>query len=93
MKNIYKPMSKMNWIKKIFGFKTQEVSVPILPLPETVLTPDQIKHALKWYDQHRNHVNKLVNVELKYPPTLNEDKRDCRLWKGQHWKWFLDYYH
>ena len=26
-------------------------------------------------------------------PSLNEDKRDCRLWKPQHWNWFLGYYH
>lgn len=61
--------------------------------PEDVLTSEQIDKALSWYDNHRNHVNGLVYGANKFPPTLNEDKRDCRLWKPGHWAWFLNYYH
>ena len=61
--------------------------------PEEILTHEQIDKALKWYDNHRNHVNSLVNGVSKFPPSLNEDKKDCRLWKPQHWNWFLGYYH
>lgn len=61
--------------------------------PEEILTSEQIQNALSWYDEHRNHVNSLVNGVSKFPPSLNEDKRDCRLWKPQHWNWFLGYYH
>lgn len=70
------------------------------PHPEEILTPEQIQNALSWYEKHRNHVNGLVNHVnglvngvSKFPPSLNEDKRDCRLWKPQHWNWFLGYYH
>jgi hypothetical protein len=62
-------------------------------LPEEILTPEQIQNALNWYDKHRNHVNSLVNGVSKFPPRLNEDKRDCRLWKPEHWNWFLAHYH
>jgi hypothetical protein len=62
-------------------------------LPEEILTPGQIQNALSWYEKHRNHVNSLVNGVSKFPPRLNEDKRDCRLWKPEHWNWFLAHYH
>ncbi len=63
------------------------------PHPEEILTPEQINNALKWYEKHRNRVNGLVNGVSKFPPSLSEDKKDCRLWKPQHWNWFLGYYH
>jgi len=63
------------------------------PHPKEILTAEQIQNALSWYEKHRNHVNSLVNGVSKFPPSLNEDKRDCRLWKPQHWNWFLGYYH
>lgn len=89
----------MNWIKKIFGLKTEKQCAiqgfsDICSLPEEILTSEQIKNALTWYDKHRNHVNSLVNgVSKKFPPRLNEDKRDCRVWKPEHWNWFLAHYH
>lgn len=64
-----------------------------IPHPEEILTDEQIQNTLSWYDKHRNHVNSLVNGVSKFPPSLSEDKRDCRLWKPQHWNWFLGYYH
>lgn len=88
----------MNWIKKIFGLKTEKQCAihgvsDMCALSEEVLTPEQIQNALTWYDKHRNHVNGLVNGVSKFPPRLNEDKRDCRLWKPEHWSWFLAHYH
>lgn len=85
----------MKW-KKIFSKKKEKQS-PIhnsdmYALPEEILTAEQILNAFSWYDKHRNHVNELVNGVSKYPPKLNEDKRDCRLWKPEHWNWFLTYY-
>jgi hypothetical protein len=83
-------------IKSIFSRKPLLV-IPAVssstPHPEEILTPEQIDKALKWYDNHRNYVNSLVNGVSKFPPSLNEDKGDCRLWKPQHWNWFLGYYH
>lgn len=65
----------------------------INPNPEEVLTNEQIKKSLDWYKLHKIHVDKLSsNILLKYPPSLNEDKRDCRLLKPEHWSWFLDFY-
>ena len=55
------------------------------------MTTDEIQNALSWYNKHRNYVNGLVNGVSKFPPSLKEDKRDCQLWKPQHWKWFLGY--
>lgn len=88
----------MNWIKKLIGLKTEKQCAihsvsDMCALPEEILTPDQIQNALTWYDNHRNHVNRLVNGASKFPPRLNEDKRDCRLWKPEHWNWFLAHYH
>lgn len=86
----------MNWIKKIFGLKTEKQSdmyVIKYNSPEEILTQQEIENALSWYDKHRNHVNGMVNGVSKFPPSLSEDKRDCRLWKPQHWNWFLEYYH
>jgi hypothetical protein len=84
-------------IKWLFETRTKQLDIPVVsgstPHPEEILTPEQIDRALKWYDNHRNHVNSLVNGVSKFPPSLNEDKRDCRLWKPQHWNWFLGYYH
>jgi hypothetical protein len=93
----FKYMKKLiEKIKSIFSRKPLLV-IPTVsgntPHPEEILTPEQIDKALKWYDNHRNHVNSLVNGVSKFPPSLNEDKRDCRLWKPQHWNWFLGYYH
>jgi len=81
----------MNWIKKLFGKKEHHIDVSVLP--EEILTSEQIDNALKWYDIHRNHVNRIVNGVSKFPPRLNEDKRDCRIWKPEHWNWFLSNYH
>jgi len=88
----------MNWIKKILGLKTEKQCAihnvsDMCALPEEILTPEQIDNALKWYDKHRNHVNGIVNGVSKFPPRLNEDERDCRLWKPEHWNWFLAHYH
>jgi len=62
-------------------------------LPEEVLTPEQIEKALSWYCKHRGYINDLVNGVSKFPPSLREDKRDCRLWKSEHWNWFISHYH
>jgi len=79
-----------------YSFKLNEFKKEMEKLnkkPEEILTPEQIDNALKWYDKHQNHVNGLVNGVAKFPPRLNEDKRDCRLWKPEHWNWFLVHYH
>ena len=56
-----------------------------------ILTNEHEKRANEWYSLHENHVNKLCQMTDKsFPPTLWEDKRDPRLWKPGHWKWFLD---
>ena len=81
----------VNRIKKILGFETEK-QCDVCALPEEILTPEQIENALSWYNKHRNHVNILVKGTTSFSPNLNEDKRDCRLWKPGHWKWFLTYY-
>lgn len=80
-----------NWIP--VSISDADLKAGSTPHPEEILTSEQIQNALSWYDEHKNHVNSLVNGVSKFPPSLNEDKRDCRLWKPQHWHWFLGYYH
>ena len=88
----------MNIIKRLFRKTDEKKNViqntsNMSALPEEILTIDEIKNALNFYDKHRNHINSLVNNAPKFAPRLNEDKRDCKLWKPGHWNWFLTYYH
>ena len=56
-----------------------------------ILTQEQEKRAKDWYSLHEKHVNKLIGfAEKSFSPTLWEDKRDPRIWKPEHWKWFLN---
>jgi hypothetical protein len=55
-----------------------------------VLTIGQISNTIKWYKQHKEHINKMVaDTEKAYPPSLIEDKNNPMLWKAEYWKWFL----
>jgi hypothetical protein len=55
-----------------------------------VLTIEQISNTIKWYNRHKDHVDKMVaEAEKAYAPSLFEDKDDHMLWKAEYWKWFL----
>ena len=55
------------------------------------LTPEQLSRAADFFAKHTVYVRNLVRDEkLAYPPTLGEDKNRPELWKGAHWKWFLE---
>jgi len=55
-----------------------------------ILNTTQILKATIWLEKHIKHI---YNIELnsidEYPPTDNEDKNNPKLWKPEHWKWFL----
>ena len=45
--------------------------------------------ANKFYDEHAEHIDKLVtNASVGYSPS-NEDINSPMLWKPEHWLWFL----
>ena len=50
-----------------------------------------IEKAKKWYTEHKEHVDRLHNsTNYSYPPTESLDIDNPNLWKGAHWRWFLD---
>ena len=81
----------MNWIKRIFGLKTEKQCAMHSVSGSLLLR--QLESADMWYCLHKNHVNKLYYLADKsFPPTLTEDKNNPALWKAAHWKWYLDNY-
>ena len=60
-----------------------------------MLTNSQKEKARKWYIDHYQHVNKLLDnmddKSIKFPPTDAEDKQRPELWKPAHWNWFLNH--
>ena len=53
--------------------------------------PDKAQRwrAASWRDLHRAHVDRLlVEAHGAFPPSA-EDARDPRLWKPEHWAWFV----
>ena len=70
--------------KKTFNIKSNDKFI------HDVLTDEQIINTLDWYEKHKLHIKNLITCLDKFPPTLNEDKRDCRIWKPEYWKWFVE---
>lgn len=61
-------------------------------MKKPILTDSQVGVAVSWYINHRKHIDILIlNSELRYAPSLNEDKNNPNLWKAEHWSWFLKY--
>jgi hypothetical protein len=45
----------------------------------------------EFYSKHKEHVDRLVKAAKRsYPPTDPIDKRNPTLWKGEHWKHYLE---
>ena len=62
-------------------------------MKKTILSPDQVFKILTWYTGHSQHImNITANTENFYPPS-DEDKDDPKLWKPEHWKWYLETKH
>ena len=60
---------------------------------DSYLTFEQAWNAKDWFKKHLPHVFYLIkDLDSGYPPTLQEDKNNPRLWKGEHWYWFVDKY-
>ena len=56
-----------------------------------LVSEENMVRATHWYLEHCTHVDKLIKTTDKaYPPSNNEDARDPRLWKAEHWKWFVN---
>lgn len=60
--------------------------------PQPFQPERDVEPAKKWYNEHKEHVEKLVaQLGPGYPPSGS----DCvkpELWKEDHWKWFLTKY-
>jgi len=57
---------------------------------------DFINTAFEWYQQHTDHVDRLMKTEVNslvpYFPPSREDKNHPELWKPGHWRWFFENY-
>lgn len=74
--------------KKSNGIK-QYVSGSLLKINE-VLTTEQERRVLLFYNEHRKYIDKLVSeTEKAYEPSQGEDKNNPMIWKAEYWKWFL----
>lgn len=96
-------LNKLNtmikFLKKVFSssddqeFHLEKLHRTIEPV-ENVLNDNQMTKAEAWYNNHRNHVNKITSeTEMVFPPTDSEDKNNPVLWKPSHWKWYLENNH
>lgn len=56
------------------------------------LTKLQIDKAKIWLSDHRVHVLELIKHDgsFSYPPDDIEDMNNPALWKGAHWRWFIE---
>lgn len=58
------------------------------------MTRTQKADAHKWYRDHYEHINKLLDnmpdKTLKVPPTESYDLNNPMAWKPMHWNWFLN---
>ena len=53
---------------------------------------DYMQKAQQWYEQHENHVNKLIenyNENISFRPSL-EDLERPEVWNPGHWLWFFE---
>ena len=54
------------------------------------------KHLIRaaiWYNDHKNSILNNIDSETKfYPPTDSYDVVNPRVWKPEHWKWFIGKY-
>lgn len=58
---------------------------------DSFLTFEQAWRAKDWMKKHLPHIFNLIkDLKAGYPPTLQEDKNDPKLWKAEHWYWFVD---
>jgi len=60
---------------------------------DSYLTFEQAWNAKDWMKKNLLYVFTLIKeLHTGYPPTLSEDKNNPKLWKGEHWYWFVNQY-
>lgn len=53
---------------------------------------DYIEKAYEWYENHKEHVEKIIEEGDNSIKPSKEDIEHPELWKGIHWSWFFDNY-
>ena len=46
--------------------------------------------AMEWFQDHKSHVYSLIEKDTPKVAPSGSDMYKPELWKGIHWKWFLD---
>ncbi len=44
---------------------------------------------IKWYNEHKRHVNKIIKEEKHEYKPIGSDFFKPELWKAAHWIWFF----
>ena len=86
-------MSKTPGLKmsKVVKLEDLHDAIFVYGQSDSYLTFEQAWKAKDWMKKHLLHVFNLVkDINSGYPPTLQEDKNNAALWKGEHWYWFFD---
>jgi len=77
--------------EKLFGSKQPKAPIvkPDITVKE-VLREDQKTKAIRYYKDNKDRVDFMVRqTDKAYEPSEAEDKNDPRIWKAEHWNWFL----
>lgn len=48
------------------------------------------ENAMNWFKEHKKHVYSLVDETKDKVAPSGSDLYHPELWKGIHWRWFLD---
>lgn len=76
-------------LNMLFGNIVPEQDFDIVNIDD-VLTQEQKNKAISYYNDHKNHIDKIVSNTVKfYEPSETEDKNNPMIWKSEYWKWFL----
>lgn len=70
---------------------TDVISYSVLPIVSEALTQEQIDRAQDFYDNHKEHVTRLMLETNVAFDVSGSDKLDPRLWKAGHWLWFINW--
>lgn len=49
-----------------------------------------IEKALEWYNEHKEHIDELIEIATTTFKPCKEDLHHPELWKPESWKWFLE---
>lgn len=81
----------VNIFNFLFGKKEKpKAPVTVDVMVEQVLREDQKTKAIRYYKDNKDRVDFMVRqTDKAYEPSQTEDKNDPRIWKAEHWNWFL----